>query len=112
MATSEGAVVRVERRIAAPREKVFDAWTDPSVLRDWWSAMPTMSPGAIEVDLREGGRYRMEMRADDGQVHTVVGEYREVRGPERVAYTWTWESNGRDVGELRHARRSRLRRGR
>jgi uncharacterized protein YndB with AHSA1/START domain len=35
----------------------------------------------------------MEMHADDGQVHTVVGEYREVRRPERIAYTWTWESN-------------------
>jgi uncharacterized protein YndB with AHSA1/START domain len=93
MATREGTVVRVQRRFDAPRERVFDAWTNPEVLRDWWSAMPTMSPGDIEVDLREGGHYRMEMRTDTGEVHTVVGEYREVRRPERVAYTWTWESN-------------------
>ena len=91
--TQQEAVVRVSRRFAAPRERVFDAWTNENVLRDWWSAMPTMSPGTIGVDLREGGRYRMEMRTDDGQVHTVVGEYREVRRPERVVYTWTWESN-------------------
>lgn len=93
MATHEGTVLRLQRRFDAPRERVFDAWTNPAVLRDWWSAMPTMSPGDIEVDLREGGRYRMEMRTDTGEVHTVVGEYREVRRPERVAYTWTWESN-------------------
>jgi glutathione S-transferase len=93
MATSEGTVVRVQRRFSAPRERVFDAWTNADVLRDWWAAMPTMSPGEIDVDLREGGRYRMEMRADDGQVHTVVGEYREIRRPERVVYTWTWDSN-------------------
>jgi uncharacterized protein YndB with AHSA1/START domain len=93
MATEQGTVVRVQRRFAAPRERVFDAWTNDDVLREWWSAMPTMSPGAIEVDLREGGRYRMEMRTDEGEIHTVVGEYREVRRPERVAYTWTWESN-------------------
>jgi uncharacterized protein YndB with AHSA1/START domain len=93
MATREGTVVRVQRRFAASRERVFDAWTDEAVLRDWWSAMPTMSPGAIEVDLREGGRYRMEMVADSGEVHTVVGRYREVRRPERVVYTWTWENN-------------------
>jgi uncharacterized protein YndB with AHSA1/START domain len=93
MAKLEKGVVRVQRHFAAPRERVFDAWTDADVLRDWWAAMPTMSPGEIEIDLREGGRYRMQMRADDGQVHTVAGEYREVRRPERLAYTWTWESN-------------------
>ena len=93
MAAREGTIVRVERRFDAPRERVFDAWTNEEVLRDWWSAMPTMSPGEIAVDLREGGTYRMEMRTDTGEVHTVVGEYREVRRPERVAYTWTWESN-------------------
>jgi uncharacterized protein YndB with AHSA1/START domain len=86
-------VLRVERRFDASRERVFDAWTNPDVLRDWWSAMPTMSPGEIEVDLREGGRYRMSMRAENGEVHTVVGEYREVRRPERVTYSWTWETN-------------------
>ena len=91
--TEQEAVLRLQRRFEAPRERVFDAWTNPEVLREWWSAMPTMTPGEIEVDLREGGRYRMQMRADTGEVHTVVGEYREVRRPERLAYTWTWESN-------------------
>jgi len=91
VAARDGTVVQVQRRFAAPRERVFDAWTSPDVLRDWWSAMPNMSPGKIDVDLREGGRYRMEMVADDGAVHTAVGEYREIRRPERVVYTWTWE---------------------
>lgn len=93
MATRDGTVVRVQRRFAASPERVFDAWTNADVLRDWWSAMPTMSPGTIDVDLREGGRYRMEMVADDGAVHTAVGEYREIRRPERVVYTWSWEGN-------------------
>jgi uncharacterized protein YndB with AHSA1/START domain len=93
MATRDGTAVRVQRRFAASRERVFDAWTNENVLRDWWSAMPTMRPGKIEVDLREGGRYRMEMIAEDGETHAAVGEFREVRRPERVAYTWTWESN-------------------
>jgi uncharacterized protein YndB with AHSA1/START domain len=93
MTTREGTAVRVQRRFAAPRERVFDAWTNEDVLRDWWSAMPTMRPGRIDVDLREGGRYRMEMVTDAGEVHIAVGEFREVRPPERVAFTWSWESN-------------------
>jgi uncharacterized protein YndB with AHSA1/START domain len=90
-------MLRLQRRFDAPRERVFDAWTDPDVLREWWSAMPAMSPGEIDVDLREGGRYRMQMRTDTGEVHTVVGEYKEVRRPERIAYTWTWESNPEEM---------------
>ena len=99
MAARDGTAVRVQRRFAAPRERVFDAWTDEGVLRDWWSAMPNMSPGTIDVDLREGGRYRMEMVADDGAVHTAVGEYREIRRPERVVYTWSWEGNDAAMGD-------------
>jgi uncharacterized protein YndB with AHSA1/START domain len=91
--TGTATSVRVQRRFAAPRERVFDAWTNPDVLRDWWAAMPTMSPGEIDVDLRAGGRYRMQMVTDSGEIHTVVGEYTEIDRPARIAYTWTWESN-------------------
>ena len=88
------AVLRLSRTFNAPRERVFDAWTDPEVLREWWSAMPTMKPTLAEVDLREGGRYRLGMQdSESGREHVVVGEYREVRRPEGLAYTWTWEGS-------------------
>ena len=81
--------LQVQRRFDAPRARVFDAWTNADVLREWWSAMPTMSPGRIDVDLREGGRYRMEMVTEEGDVHAVVGEYMTVDRPNRITYTWT-----------------------
>jgi uncharacterized protein YndB with AHSA1/START domain len=81
----------LEHRYAAPREQVFDAWTSPDVLKRWWAAMPTWSTPLAEVDAREGGRYRLSMRTDEGDVHTVSGEYTEVSPPERLAYTWSWE---------------------
>ena len=37
------------------------------------------------------------MHAPSGNVYTVVGTFREVRPPERLAFTWTWE--GKDMGE-------------
>ncbi|HEX8066485.1 MAG TPA: SRPBCC domain-containing protein [Thermoleophilaceae bacterium] len=84
--------LRLERSFEAPRNAVFDAWTDPEVLRRWWAAGPDWDTPAAEVDLRVGGRYRLSMRnPESGDVHTVVGEYTEVRAPERLAYTWTWE---------------------
>jgi uncharacterized protein YndB with AHSA1/START domain len=84
-------VLELSHRFAAPREDVFDAWTNPEVLRRWWAAAPTWETPLAEVDTREGGSYRLSMRTDAGEVHTVGGEFTEVRPPERLAYTWSWE---------------------
>jgi uncharacterized protein YndB with AHSA1/START domain len=83
--------LELSHRFAAPREQVFDAWTNPDVLKRWWAAGATWDTPLAEVDARQGGAYRLSMRTDEGEVHTVYGEYREVRPPERLAYTWSWE---------------------
>ena len=44
-----------------------------------------------EVDLRVGGKYRIQMKHTDGSIHTAVGEYREISEPEKLVYTWSWE---------------------
>jgi len=91
--TEHEAVLQLSHRFAAPRERVFDAWTNPEVLREWWAAAPNMEPGDAQVDLREGGRYRLSMRTAAGEEYVVGGEYTEVRRPERLAYTWSWEGD-------------------
>lgn len=83
--------LELEHRYAAPREQVFEAWTNAEVLKRWWAAAPTWETPLAEVDAREGGSYRLSMRTDEGEVHTVRGEYKEVNPPERLAYTWSWE---------------------
>jgi uncharacterized protein YndB with AHSA1/START domain len=87
----ETTALQLEHRYAASRESVFDAWTNPEVLKRWWAAAPTWGTPLAEVDAREGGSYRLSMRTDEGEVHTVRGEYSEVSRPERLAYTWSWE---------------------
>lgn len=83
--------LELSHRFEAPPADVFDAWTNPAVLRRWWAAEPTWSTPLAEVDAREGGRYRLSMRTDTGEVHTVHGEFSEVRPPERLVYTWSWD---------------------
>jgi uncharacterized protein YndB with AHSA1/START domain len=90
--TTTDTVLRLERTFDAPREDVFDAWTNPEVLRRWWAAGPDWETPVAEVDLREGGSYRLAMRdPGSGMQPTVGGEFTEVRRPERLVYTWTWE---------------------
>lgn len=92
--TTTDLAVRLERTFDAPADAVFDAWTNPEVLRRWWAASPTGTTPLAEVDLRVGGRYRLAMiNEDGGQAFTVGGEYVEVDRPRRLAYTWTWENS-------------------
>ena len=85
--------LRLERTYDAPRERVYEAWTNPEVLRRWWAAGPGFEGVSAEVDVRAGGRIRLTMRAPDGQEHSGAGEYTVVDPPERLAYTWVWEGN-------------------
>jgi uncharacterized protein YndB with AHSA1/START domain len=85
--------LRVERTFDAPREEVFEAWTSPEVMRRWLGAGRGWTTPAAEVDLRPGGRIRVSMAETGGDpVHTFVGTYVEVSPPERIAFTFRWES--------------------
>lgn len=88
---SQELALELTHRYDASRQDVFDAWIDPGVLRRWWAAQPSWETPLAEVDAVEGGRYRLSMRTDTGDVHTVCGAFTEVRPPERLVYTWAWE---------------------
>jgi uncharacterized protein YndB with AHSA1/START domain len=81
--------VRIERVIAAPREQVFRAWTDPEVLRRWWGP-GEFTTAFAEVDLRPGGEYLLVMQPPHGDPMHLAGTFREVVAPERLVYTWRW----------------------
>ena len=89
--TSTGRIaLRLTRRFAAARERVFDAWTTPEALKRWWCP-PGWRPEQIEVDLRAGGAYHFGMRPPDGDsVVSIRGRFLEVHRPERLVYTWRW----------------------
>ena len=74
----------------APREQVFRAWTQPEQLKRWWGT-PGFSTPLADIDLQEGGRYRIGMQPPEGDVRYITGAFREVRPPRRLVYTWAWE---------------------
>jgi uncharacterized protein YndB with AHSA1/START domain len=60
--TDEQPVVRIERTIPAPPHEVYRAWLEPELMRRWL-APASFAVTRVEVDEREGGRYRIWQRA-------------------------------------------------
>lgn len=74
------------RIIDAPREFVFQAWTDPIQLARWWGPKCFTNP-VCEVDAKPGGALRIVMRSPDGAEYPMKGVFREVVAPERLVFS-------------------------
>jgi uncharacterized protein YndB with AHSA1/START domain len=100
MSATDSTTLRLERTYDATPEEVFDAWTNPEVLRRWWMVDEAGRTPEADVDLRVGGSYRLAMEdpGPAGARHTVRGVYREVARPERLVYTWAWEEDDGSTG--------------
>ena len=85
-----GVSIRVARTFDAGREQVFRVWTDPAEIQRWW-APPGFTEPKAEMDLREGGSFRIGMRNPEGVYFYAVGEFRVIQAPERLVYSWKWE---------------------
>jgi uncharacterized protein YndB with AHSA1/START domain len=82
------------RLINAPRAKVYRAWTEPELLKQWFAPLPYTTPVA-ELDVRPGGANLIVMRDPQGNDLPNSGVYLEVVKNERLvftdAYTKAWE---------------------
>jgi uncharacterized protein YndB with AHSA1/START domain len=90
----EGETLRLERAFQAPAQAVFDAWTSEEVMRRWFHGQHDWETPVAEVDLRVGGAVRVVMRDPrEGTEHGGGGRYTEIDPPNRLAFTWAWDSD-------------------
>lgn len=82
--------IRTEREFAAPRERVFSAFTDPEQIGQWWGRRESTTV-VDKLDARDGGDWRFVERNADGSENAFRGTFREVSAPERLVYTFEWE---------------------
>jgi uncharacterized protein YndB with AHSA1/START domain len=92
----------VSREFDAPRELVWKAWTEPAQMKQWLELGEGLTIDSAKVDLRVGGKFRIQTRMEDGEFFTAAGTYLEVKNLERLVYTWDWEKDGAgaEFGEL------------
>jgi uncharacterized protein YndB with AHSA1/START domain len=83
--TSDRELV-LTRLIDAPRERLYEAWTDPELLKRWFAPLPYTTPRA-ELDVRPGGATLVVMRDPQGNEYPNRGVYLEVVPNERLVIT-------------------------
>jgi uncharacterized protein YndB with AHSA1/START domain len=91
----------VRRTIAASPAFLFDAWTQPQQLVDWWGPAGVTCPHA-EVDLRPGGALRIANLLPDGRTVWITGKFEKIDRPKLLVYSW-------QLGEQEHVERVTVR---
>src|SRR5208337_3432948 len=85
MATSQSQpqnALQLKRTFAAPRERVFRAWTDARQFAQWFGPTADYKSIVTEMDLRVGGTYRL------------------VKPPEKLVFTWRWQKDENEPDTL------------
>lgn len=84
--------VRCQRTYPVPPDRVFRAWTEPTLITRWWSPDETIAVEVLAWDLVPGGAWRFGYRFPDGRLVHVRGRFLDITPPSRLAFTWTWEA--------------------
>jgi glutathione S-transferase len=90
---AEEKTLRIVRTFEAPIEMVFEAWTVPEQIVQWWGPEGHHVP-EYRIDMRAGGAWRTVMRDADGGDHIVSGVIHEISPPSRLVFSWAWETDG------------------
>lgn len=80
--------IRTERVFDAPRDRVWQAYTDPKLVAQWWGRGNKLVIERMEVE--RGGHWRFVEHAPEG-VSGFEGRYREVTPQERIVQTFEWD---------------------
>ena len=90
---SEGGDLVFERTFDAPRERVWQAFTDPEIVPRWWGRHGTTTTVA-EMDVRPGGKWRYISSAPDRDDVAFYGEYLSITPPEGFEWTFMFDVEG------------------
>jgi len=77
--------VRLSRVLPAPRQRVFEAWTSPEMIKRWWGPKGFHGISA-SADPRPGGAFALEIQGPEGEVHRMAGVYTELRPPALICF--------------------------
>lgn len=87
--------IKLERLIDAPRARVYEAWTKPEQMKEWFAPRPFQLV-VKSMDFRPGGGFVMAMRGPDGSDFPFTGTYREIVPGERLVWNSEFPGDPKD----------------
>lgn len=82
--------IHSERTFNAPRKLVYDTFSDPSLISEWWGPR-AFSTRVVKMDFQVGGEWRFVHTLPDGSKTGFQGVYKEITPPESVVQTFEWD---------------------
>lgn len=93
---ANGEELVITRKIQAPRQLVWDAFTKPEHLKHWWGPAGTEAI-VHKMDLRQGGSFFYEMKPKEGNSMYGLFNYREINEPEKIVFTNSFADEGGNI---------------
>ena len=91
MTTGDSSIF-FEKTFKTSIEKIWDAWTNPTLIMNWFGSDPKGKVLKAELDVRPGGNFEITFRDSDQTEHTCSGMYDEVRALSMLTFSWQWKS--------------------
>ena len=90
--------VELRRSLNVPAERVFAAFADATLVAQWLRPSPDVKLDVLELEFREGGRYRFAYEVPDGTRMIVGGLYRRIEPPRCIVFSWLIEPPDEHAG--------------
>jgi uncharacterized protein YndB with AHSA1/START domain len=91
----------IERIFDAEIELLWKCWTEPQYIGQWFGSDPHGTVEKVDLDLRVGGKYRIEFSDSDHSVHICKGEYTNIEHLKKLEMSWEWESEPNQISQLK-----------
>lgn len=89
--------LKFERTIDVPRNKIWEAWTNPELLKEWFCPRP-WKVTECDIDLRVGGKFRTLMKGPEGEEFNNLGCILEIIPGEKLVTTDALHPDFRPTG--------------
>ena len=91
MQSQTNSSIRISRSFSASPQEVWQAWTDPRLVKSWFGSDPNGKVLDASLDVRPGGTFEVTFRNSDDTQFTCAGTYKEIKKYQRLVFTWTWK---------------------
>jgi uncharacterized protein YndB with AHSA1/START domain len=82
----------VKHTFNAGADKIWQAWTHPSFIKQWFGSDLNGKVLKTEMDVQPGGNFKITFRDSDGTEHTCSGIYKDVQPYNKLSFTWNWKN--------------------